>query len=210
MHLVAASRAACIVTARVHHPVQACGAPRVWPAPRRAAPTRRRAALVASSKGEGAAAAGQDLNFARVAAAIKRKLAHWAGDNSTKLDMLQSWLSEAKLGHSGESDAEHNQTETVAYEEGDRQGLEGMQLDVKSWLASPEQVEEADTKAAGVLIQRLLQAYHKQAGEAFDDEDEDTYWRLQGFVPGGLADELDHETLKRAIKAYLSIPFSGV
>ncbi len=48
------------------------------------------------------------------------------------------------------------------------------------------------------------------AGEAFDDEEEDCYWRLQGFVPGVLVEALDHAVLKRLIKAYMSIPFSGV
>ena len=50
----------------------------------------------------------------------------------------------------------------------------------------------------------------RPAGEAFDDEDEDSYWRLGGFVPGPLVEALDHETLQRMIKAYMALPFSGV
>lgn len=33
---------------------------------------------------------------------------------------------------------------------------------------------------------------------------------LQGFIPGWLVEALDHETLKRMIKAYMALPFSGV
>lgn len=33
---------------------------------------------------------------------------------------------------------------------------------------------------------------------------------LQGFVPGSLVEALDNDTLKRLVKGYLSLPFSGV
>ena len=33
---------------------------------------------------------------------------------------------------------------------------------------------------------------------------------LQGFIPGWLVEALDHETLRRMIKAYMALPFSGV
>lgn len=48
------------------------------------------------------------------------------------------------------------------------------------------------------------------AGEAFDDESDDSYWRLQGFLPGSLVEALDHGTLRRMIKSYVALPFSGV
>lgn len=34
--------------------------------------------------------------------------------------------------------------------------------------------------------------------------------QLQGFVPGWLVEALDHDTLRRMIKAYMALPFSGV
>ena len=33
---------------------------------------------------------------------------------------------------------------------------------------------------------------------------------LQGFIPGWLVEALDHGMLKRMIKAYMALPFSGV
>ncbi len=33
---------------------------------------------------------------------------------------------------------------------------------------------------------------------------------LQGYIPGSLVEALDHDTLKRLVKGYLSLPFSGV
>lgn len=47
------------------------------------------------------------------------------------------------------------------------------------------------------------------AGEPFDDDNDDSYWRLQGFIPGGLVEALDHDTLRRLIRGYALIPFSG-
>lgn len=32
----------------------------------------------------------------------------------------------------------------------------------------------------------------------------------QGFIPGWMVEALDHETLRRMIKAYMALPFSGV
>jgi hypothetical protein len=55
-----------------------------------------------------------------------------------------------------------------------------------------------------------LPACRSNAGEPFDDESDDAYWRLQGFLPGALVDTLDHDTLRRMIKAYVAMPFSGV
>lgn len=34
--------------------------------------------------------------------------------------------------------------------------------------------------------------------------------RPQGFIPGWMVEALDHETLRRMIKAYMALPFSGV
>jgi hypothetical protein len=47
-------------------------------------------------------------------------------------------------------------------------------------------------------------------GEALDDEDDDCFWRLQGFIPGELVDALDHELLMRLVRSYVLLPFSGV
>ncbi|GAB4820877.1 hypothetical protein N2152v2_007923 [Parachlorella kessleri] len=125
-----------------------------------------------------------------------------------KVDMLQAWLSEAKLQHSGESDVEYNQTELVAEQEGDSLGLGGLNIDVKSWFEGQD--EELDAKMSGVLVARLLQAFHECAGEPLDDEDDDSFWRLQGFLPGGLVDALDHDLLQRLVRSYTLLPFSGV
>ena len=51
---------------------------------------------------------------------------------------------------------------------------------------------------------------HFYAGEPLDDEDDDSFWRLQGFLPGGLVDALDHDLLQRLIRSYTLLPFSGV
>ncbi|PSC75970.1 aminoglycoside phosphotransferase [Micractinium conductrix] len=101
--------------------------------------------------------------------------------------------------------------EEVAAEEAAHQGLSDVKLDVRSWLGEGGEGNAGlEERMAGALVMRLLQAYHKEAGEPFDDENEDSYWRLQGFVPGALVKALDQPTLKRLIKAYISLPFSGV
>ncbi|KAI7841765.1 hypothetical protein COHA_004631 [Chlorella ohadii] len=124
------------------------------------------------------------------------------------LSAVCSRLKEAKLTHTGESDAEHNQAEIVAQTEAEFQDLDHLKLDVKSWIEGGESGE--DERVVGLLTVRLLQAYHEGAGEPFDDENEDCVWRLGGFIPGWLVEALDHETLRRMIKAYMALPFSGV
>ncbi|KAL4432431.1 hypothetical protein ABPG77_001730 [Micractinium sp. CCAP 211/92] len=183
---------------------------------------RRRRLLVAQAKhreGEqGASAVGHDLGWAHVARDVQARLAATAGGKQSLVDQLQAWLGEADLRQRGESDVEeHSQAEVVAAEEASRQGLDRERLNVQAWLGS-EGDAERDAKMAGALVMRLLQAYHQEAGEPFDDEQEDSYWRLQagcsagvgGYIPGSLVEALDHDTLKRLVKGYLSLPFSGV
>ncbi|KAL4430663.1 hypothetical protein ABPG75_005919 [Micractinium tetrahymenae] len=181
-------------------------------APRPAAGRRRSLAARAQHREEeqGASAVGHDLGWSHVARDVRARLAATAGSKQSLMDQLQGWLGEADLRQRGESDVEeHSQAEVVAAEEASRQGLDHERLDVQAWLGS-EGDAERDAKMAGALVMRLLQAYHKEAGEPFDDEQEDSYWRLQGFIPGSLVEALDHDTLKRLVKGYLSLPFSGV
>lgn len=43
----------------------------------------------------------------------------------------------------------------------------------------------------------------------FDDESDDAYRRLQGFLPGAVAEALDYDTLRRLIQGSVVIPRKG-
>ncbi|KAI3433602.1 hypothetical protein D9Q98_003412 [Chlorella vulgaris] len=170
----------------------------------------RRRAVIKAAQNKGTEGTGTDLSWSHVARDIRHRLSV-VKNKQSMLDKLQRWLGETRLSCDlGSEPGEHSQAELVAEQEAQYQGLDTMLVDVKHWLSGAAGDEELDSKMAGVLVLRCLQAYQQGAGEPFDDESDDAFWRMQGFLPGELVEALDHATLQRMIKAYLAVPFSGV
>ncbi|GAB4823098.1 hypothetical protein N2152v2_010144 [Parachlorella kessleri] len=181
------------------------------------------AALAAVSSAAAAAAAGQDKALAGATTTdddssdvTPRCVPLWWREPKYENPFLR--LQETKVAPAGESDTEHNQTEVLAVLAGDVVGLDALPtLNVQSWLSSPDTgpdvdpfFDDVDSRAAAVLVLRLLQAYQQETGQEFDDEDNACFEELDAIASQALKGSVDRDLLRRLVRAYITLPFGGL